>query len=176
MASVNKVILIGNLGRDAELRYTPGGIARTGFSVATTESFKDKDGQWQERTEWHNVVVWGPRAESVTENLTKGKQVYIEGRISSRSVPDDNLRRQMTEVLARELHIERSAASSAVDRVMEAIPSLSKRQFTDIRADKIFALGPRPRTEPRAEPGGYEQAEREPAREPAEVTEDDIPF
>jgi single stranded DNA-binding protein len=176
MASVNKVILIGNLGRDAELRYTPGGTARTGFSVATTESFKDKEGQWQEKTEWHNVVVWGPRAESVTENLTKGKQVYIEGKISSRSVADDNLRRQIADVLARELHNDSSAASNAVERLMESIPSLSKRQFTDIRADKIFTLGPRQRAEPRGEREGFEPAEREPAREPAEVTEDDIPF
>ncbi len=175
MASVNKVILIGNLGRDAELRYTPGGTARTGFSLATTESFKDKDGQWQERTEWHNIVVWGPRAQSVSDMLTKGKQVYVEGRISSRSVPDENLRRQMTEVLARELHVDRAQAASAVDRLMEAIPSLSKRQYTDIRADKVFALGSRPRTD-RMDREGAETPDRKPAREPVEITDDDIPF
>ena len=87
MGSVNKVILVGNLGRDAELRYTPGGAAIAKFSIATTEVWNDKSGQRQERTEWHNVDLWGKQAESLKEYLTKGKQVFVEGRLQSRKAP-----------------------------------------------------------------------------------------
>lgn len=87
MGSVNKVILVGNLGRDAELRYTPGGAAVAKFSLATTEVWNDKSGQRQERTEWHNVNLWGKQAESLSEYLTKGRQVYVEGRLQSRKAP-----------------------------------------------------------------------------------------
>ena len=80
MGSVNKVILVGNLGRDAELRYTPGGAAVATLNMATTEVWNDKAGQRQEKTEWHRVVLWGKSAESLTEYLTKGKQIYVEGR------------------------------------------------------------------------------------------------
>ena len=83
MGSVNKVILVGNLGRDAEVRYTPGGAAVARFSIATTEVWNDKAGQKQERTEWHNIDLWGKQAESLTEYLVKGKQVYIEGRLQT---------------------------------------------------------------------------------------------
>lgn len=81
MASVNKVILLGNLGRDPELRYTPGGDAVASMSIATTESWKDKGGQRQEKTEWHNVVMYRRLAEIAGEYLKKGSQVYIEGRL-----------------------------------------------------------------------------------------------
>ena len=87
MGSVNKVILVGNLGRDAELRFTPGGAAIAKFSIATTEVWNDKSGQRQERTEWHNVDLWGKQAESLKEYLTKGKQVFVEGRLQSRKAP-----------------------------------------------------------------------------------------
>lgn len=88
MASVNKVILIGNLGRDPELRYTPSGTAVANFTVATNETWKDKDGAKQEHTEWHRVVAWGKLAEIAGEYLRKGRQVYIEGSIRSRTFKD----------------------------------------------------------------------------------------
>src|ERR671920_13918 len=81
MGSVNKVILVGNLGRDAELRYTPGGSPVATINLATTEIWNDKAGQRQEKTEWHRVVLWGKTAESLNEYLTKGKQIYVEGRL-----------------------------------------------------------------------------------------------
>ena len=100
MGSVNKVILVGNLGRDAELRYTPGGAPVATLSLATTEVWNDRSsGQRQERTEWHRVVLWGKQAESLNEYLTKGKQVYIEGRIQTRQWDDkDGNKRYTTEV------------------------------------------------------------------------------
>ena len=88
MGSVNKVILVGNLGRDAELRYTPGGAAIAKFSLATTEKWTDKAGGAQERTEWHNIDLWGKQAETLAEYLTKGKQVYVEGRLQSDEYTD----------------------------------------------------------------------------------------
>lgn len=88
MGSINKVILIGNIGRDAELKYTPGGAAIATFSMATTEKWKDKSGQQQEKTEWHRVSMWGKMAESLAEYITKGKQIYVEGKIQSRQWDD----------------------------------------------------------------------------------------
>ena len=89
MGSVNKVILVGNLGRDAELRYTPGGAAVATLNLATTEVWNDKaSGQKQEKTEWHRVVLWGKSAESLSEYLTKGKQIYVEGRLQTRKWQD----------------------------------------------------------------------------------------
>ncbi|HZR25890.1 MAG TPA: single-stranded DNA-binding protein [Vicinamibacterales bacterium] len=99
MGSVNKVILVGNLGRDAELRYTPGGAAVAKFSVATTEVWNDKAGQRQERTEWHNIDLWGKQAESLSEYLVKGKQVYVEGRLQTDEYTDkDGNKRKSTKV------------------------------------------------------------------------------
>ena len=99
--SVNKVILIGNLGQDPELRYTPGGAAVTNFSVATNEVWKDNDGNKQERTEWHRVVLWRKLAEIAGEYLKKGSKVYIEGRLQTRSWEDkDGSKRYTTEVVA----------------------------------------------------------------------------
>src|SRR4051794_1156611 len=99
MGSVNRVILVGNLGRDAELRYTPGGAAVATLNMATTEVWNDKSGQRQEKTEWHRVVFWGKVAESLTEYLTKGKQVYVEGRLETRQWNDkDGNKRYTTEV------------------------------------------------------------------------------
>jgi single-strand DNA-binding protein len=99
MGSVNKVILVGNLGRDAELRYTPGGAAVSKFSIATTEIWNDKSGQRQERTEWHNVDLWGKQAESLSGYLVKGKQVYVEGRLQTDEYTDkDGNKRKTTRV------------------------------------------------------------------------------
>ena len=85
MGSVNKVILVGNLGRDAELRYTPGGAPVATLNLATTEVWNDKGGQRQEKTEWHRVILWGKTAESLSEYLVKGKQIYVEGRLQTAS-------------------------------------------------------------------------------------------
>ena len=100
MGSVNKAIIVGNLGKDAEVRYTPGGAAVATISVATTETWNDKtSGQRQEKTEWHRVVIWGKTAEAIGEYLTKGRQVYVEGRIQTRQWDDkDGNKRYTTEI------------------------------------------------------------------------------
>jgi single-strand DNA-binding protein len=99
MGSVNKVILVGNLGRDAELRYTPGGAAVATLNMATTEVWNDKAGQKQEKTEWHRVVLWGKSAETLSEYLTKGKQIYVEGRLQTRQWDDkEGNKRYTTEI------------------------------------------------------------------------------
>jgi single-strand DNA-binding protein len=101
MAGVNKVILIGNLGRDPELRYTQGGAAVANFTVATNEKWRDKDGNNQERTEWHRVVVWGRTAENCAQYLHKGSSVYVEGRLQTREWEDkDGNKRNTTEINA----------------------------------------------------------------------------
>jgi len=101
MASVNKVILIGNLGRDPELRYTQGGSAVANFTLATNERWRDKDGNNQERTEWHRIVVWGRTAENCAQYLQKGRPVYIEGRLQTREWEDkDGNKRNTTEINA----------------------------------------------------------------------------
>jgi single-strand DNA-binding protein len=101
MGSVNKVILVGNLGRDAELRYTPGGAAVATLNLATTEVWNDKGGQRQENTEWHRIVLWGKQAESLQEYLTKGKQIYVEGRLQTRQWDDkDGNKKYTTEIKA----------------------------------------------------------------------------
>jgi single-strand DNA-binding protein len=156
MGSVNKVILVGNLGRDAELRYTPGGAPVATLSLATAEVYKDKDGQNQEKTEWHRIVVWGKTAESLSEYLTKGKQIYVEGRLQTRKWEDKS-----------------TPASGPDDR-------RSTRYITEIRADRIVLLGSRGgsgtgsgRTE-RDTSAEHHDTVREPAETP--LTDDDIPF
>jgi single-strand DNA-binding protein len=92
---------VGNLGRDAELRYTPGGAAVATLNMATTEVWNDKAGQRQEKTEWHRIVLWGKQAETLQEYLTKGKQIYVEGRLQTRQWDDkDGVKRYTTEVKA----------------------------------------------------------------------------
>jgi single-strand DNA-binding protein len=99
---VNKVILIGNLGADPEVRFTPGGQAVANFRVATNESWTDKQGQKQERTEWHRIVVWGKLAELCGEYLKKGRQAYVEGRLQTREWTDkENKKNYTTEVVAQ---------------------------------------------------------------------------
>ncbi|RNI23420.1 single-stranded DNA-binding protein [Rufibacter latericius] len=101
MASINKVILIGNLGKDPEVRHLEGGVAVARFPLATSETFKDKNGERQERTEWHNIVVWRGLAEVAEKYLKKGQSVYIEGRIRTNSYQDkDGVQRYSTEIVA----------------------------------------------------------------------------
>lgn len=100
MASVNKVILVGNLGKDPEVRYMPNGEAVANFSIATTDSWKDKEGQKQERTEWHNIVMYRRLAEIAGEYLKKGRPVYVEGRLQTRQWEKDGVTRYTTEIIA----------------------------------------------------------------------------
>jgi len=104
MAGVNKVILVGNLGADPEIRYTPGGTAVANFRIATSETRTNKEGQKETKTEWHRIVTFGRLAEICGEYLAKGKQVYIEGRIQTRSWDDrDGNKRYTTEIVANQM-------------------------------------------------------------------------
>jgi single-strand DNA-binding protein len=106
MASVNKVILVGNLGSDPEVRYTPSGRAVANFSLATTERFTNKEGEKEERTEWHKIVAWARLGEICGEYLTKGSQIYIEGRLQTRNWEDrDGNKRYTTEIIAQAMQM-----------------------------------------------------------------------
>lgn len=119
--TVNKVILLGRLGQDPELRYTPSGAAVTNFSVATNEVWKDNDGNKQERTEWIRVVLWRKQAEIAGEFLKKGSRVYIEGRLQTRSWDDkEGTKRYTTEVVADTMQLVDPKAGS--ERGAEATP------------------------------------------------------
>jgi len=112
MAGVNKVIIIGNLGKDPELRHTPQGQAVANFPIATSESWTDKNGQKQERTEWHRIVVWGKPAELAAKYLSKGRKAYIEGRLQTRAWDDkDGQKRYTTEIVAMSVQFLDSAGS-----------------------------------------------------------------
>lgn len=101
MAGVNKVILLGNLGRDPEIRHLEGNITRASFSLATTEAFKDRNGNRIEQTEWHNIVMWRTNAENAEKLLKKGMQIYLEGKIQTRQWTDkDGQKRSVTEIVA----------------------------------------------------------------------------
>ena len=105
MASVNKVILIGNLGKDPEVKYTPSGMAVARFSIATNERVKDKDGNWGDRTEWHNIVLFDRKAEIAGEYLKKGRSVYIEGSIRTNSWDDKETgqKKYRTEIIGNQM-------------------------------------------------------------------------
>jgi len=106
MASLNRVLLIGNLGKDPEVRYTASGTAVASFSLATSEKFKNKGGEWEERTEWHNVTLWGRLAEIACEYLAKGKTVFIEGRLQTRKWQDkDGKDRFTTEIVGEKMQM-----------------------------------------------------------------------
>ena len=125
MGSVNKIILVGNLGRYAELRYTPGGAAIAKFSLATTEKWTDKSGSQQERTEWHNIDLWGKQAETLAEYLTKGKQVYVEGRLQSDEYTDkEGIKRKSIRVRCdRVVLLGGGGRSTMMDRGAEPVPA-----------------------------------------------------
>jgi single-strand DNA-binding protein len=118
MAGINKVILIGRLGSDPEVRYTPSGVAVANFSIATSEEWKDKDsGERKERTEWHRIVAWRRLGEICGEYLSKGKQVYIEGRLQTRDWEDrDGNKRYTTEIVASDVQFLGTRDSSESDR------------------------------------------------------------
>jgi single-strand DNA-binding protein len=152
--SVNKVILVGRLGQNPEVRYTPSGAAVANFSIATNESWTDKQGQKQERTEWHRIVVWGKLAELCSQYLTKGRQAYIEGRMQTRQWQDkDGQTKYTTEVQAQTVQFLGGGAGAGADR---------GQGFDDMNAGGA---------------GGM-QAGRQPSAPTGDApfTEDDIPF
>jgi single-strand DNA-binding protein len=152
MGSVNKVILVGNLGRDAELRYTPGGAAVATLNLATTEVFKDREGQKKEDTQWHRVILWGKTAETLQDYLTKGKQIYVEGKLQTRKWKDkDGNDKYTTEVRG-----DRVVLLSGSGRGDGAGRSEGAGRSTSSAAGDEFGHG---------EPAGS-----------VELTDDDIPF
>lgn len=131
MASINKVILVGHLGRDPEVRFTAGGTSVANFTLATNDVWTDKAGEKQERTEWHRIVVWGKQAEIMGEYLSKGKQVYVEGSLQTREWNDrDGNKRQTTEIRAQRVIMlgrgegrsEAAGASRGADMDVDAGP------------------------------------------------------
>jgi single-strand DNA-binding protein len=151
---VNKVILIGNLGADPELRYTPGGQPVANFRIATSETWVDKQGQKQERTEWHRIVAWGKLAELCGEYLAKGRQVFIEGKLQTRQWEDrDGNKRFTTEIQAREITFLGSRGEGA---------------NVGARASKA-APGAQANGEAPAQDTGYDYG-------PPPMADDDVPF
>lgn len=133
--SVNKVILVGNLGKDPELRYTNSGVAVATFSIATNESWKDPEGNLQERTQWHNIVAWRKLAEICGEYLKKGNKVYVEGRLQHRNYDDKNgVKRYVSEIVLDEMvMLDSKGASQSMDQTPPA-------QQEEQRADKADDL------------------------------------
>ena len=119
MSGVNKVILVGRLGQDPEIKYTTGGQAVAKFSVATSETWNDKTGQKQERTEWHRITVWGKLGELCGKYLAKGRQVYLEGRLQTRSYEDQQgQKKYSTEIVANTVQFLGGGAGATTDRDM----------------------------------------------------------
>lgn len=141
--SVNKVIIVGRLGQDPELKYTPSGQAVANFSVATSDSWTDKSGQKQERTEWHRIVVWAKLAELCNQYLAKGRQVFVEGSLQTRSWDDQNgNKRYTTEVVAKNIQFlggQASAGDSNYARPAAAAePQQPMNQEYQISTDSNF--------------------------------------
>ncbi len=155
--SVNKVILVGNLGRDAETKFTPGGSSRTTFSVATSRRWKDQQtGEWKEETDWHNIVLW--RQENLANYLTKGKQVYVEGRLQTRSYEDkDGKKVYMTEVVAEDVLLLGGRGDMAQDRDEAGAQPISMPRSSQ-------------RPQPAPQPAPAENFNQGP------ITDDDVPF
>ncbi|MBK5290989.1 MAG: single-stranded DNA-binding protein [Acidobacteriia bacterium] len=152
--SVNKVILVGHLGKDAETRFTPSGAARTTFSIATSRRWKDQQsGEWKEETDWHNVVLW--RSENLANYLTKGKQIYVEGRLQTRSYDDkDGNKKYSTEVVADEVILLGGCGDSASSGGHDEPVSMPRS-----------AQKPRPAAVPEPDSFGDQG-----------ITDDDVPF
>ncbi len=139
MASVNKVILIGNLGRDPETRYMPSGEAVVNIALATTDNWKDKNGEKQERTEWHRIVIFGKLAEIAAEYLKKGSQVYFEGGLRTRKWTNKEGQDQYTtEIVADKMQMlgSRSGGSARMDEDAGAPPAKNNRPATPPPANK----------------------------------------
>jgi single-strand DNA-binding protein len=156
--SVNKVILLGHLGKDAETKFTPSGVARSTFTIATNRRWKDQQtGEWKEETDWHNVIMW--RAENVSSYLLKGKQVYVEGRLQTRSWEDkDGQKKYMTEVVCEDLVLlgGRGESGGGSGGGEYAQPVSMPRP----------AQRPQPAAQPQAPADDFNQG----------ITDDDVPF
>ncbi len=153
---VNRVFLVGRLGRDPEQRFTSSGTPVTNFSMATDERWKDQSGERQTRTEWHQIVVWGKLAEICSQYLNKGKLVFIEGRLQTREWDDrDGNRRRTTEIVASEMRMLGSRMEEQGMRESEPGP------------------GPAPETGSEAEGSGSQES---PSQGDVEISDDDIPF
>jgi single-strand DNA-binding protein len=154
--SVNKVILLGHLGKDAETKFTPSGVAKTTFAIATNRRWKDQQtGEWRDETDWHNVVLW--RSENVANYLLKGKQIYVEGRLSTRSYDDkDGNKRWITEVVADDVILLGSGGGAP----------------RESGGEELGQPVSMPRSAPRPQPA--RQADPNPG--PMDITDDDVPF
>jgi single-strand DNA-binding protein len=130
---INKVILIGNLGRDPEVRMLEGGVAVGNFPIATNENYKDKSGNWQTRTEWHDIVAWRQLAENLESRMSKGTLVYVEGKLSSRKYTDkDGIERYKTDVVASTIRvIDRKNETSSGGPGMGASSSGNSQSASD---------------------------------------------
>ena len=138
--SVNKVMIIGRLGQDPEMKYTPSGAAVCNFSVATSESWTDKSGQKQEKTEWHRIVVWGKLAELCNQYLAKGRQAFIEGKLQTRSWDDkDGNKRYTTEVLANTVQFLGGQATTNNNANAPYSTNNTENNAPEIVADSSFA-------------------------------------
>ena len=137
-SGINKVILVGNLGQDPEVRFTAGGAAVTTLSLATSESWKDKEtGQDQEKTEWHRVVLWNRLAENAGEYLKKGSKVYIEGQLQTRKWEQDGQTRYTTEVIGRDMQfLDSRAGTSASNNYEDMNQDVSCLLYTSDAADE----------------------------------------
>lgn len=130
--SVNKVILIGRLGADPEIRYTPQGTAVANFNVATNEVWTDKNGEKQERTEWHRIVVWDKLAETCSQYLNKGKQIFVEGRIQTRQWEDkEGVKRYTTEIIASIVRFLGSKNDQPVREEVGVTPSIPEASTSE---------------------------------------------
>lgn len=137
MAGVNKVILIGNLGKDPELKYLEGNIARLNFSMATSEFHKDKNGNKIEQTEWHNVVLWRSMAESAEKILRKGTQIYLEGKLQTRQwIDKDGNKRNITEIVGESFLVLQKKDSNTASAQNSADEHASS-QFEENRKDDL---------------------------------------
>lgn len=137
MKSVNKVILIGNLGQDPEMKHLDSGTAVANLSLATNEHFKDKDGQWQDRTEWHRVVLWARLAEIGSQYLKKGAKCYIEGRLETRSWNKEGEKRYMTSIVALVLLSGRDLPEGANEKPAARAAAVPNAHGVSITDDEI---------------------------------------
>lgn len=167
MASVNKVILVGNLGRDPEVRYMPNGEAVCNFSIATTENWKDKSGVKQEKTEWHNIVMYRRLAEIAGEYLKKGRPVYIEGRLQTRKWEKDGVTRYSTEIIGDQMQMLGSKGDSGGASYDGGQAAGASDDFNQEPARQPAASKPAPKQEAPAQAGGGAAFDN---------FDDDIPF
>src|SRR5690242_18791407 len=141
--SVNKVILVGNLGKDPEVRFTQTGSAVANFSIATSEQWNDRDGKRQERTEWHNIVVWGKQAESCGQYLAKGRQVYVEGSIRTRSYDDKTgTKRYVTEIVAQRIQFLGGGGGTRLPSQIDSSPGDESSMGGQAPMDDVIPFWP----------------------------------